>query len=368
MITLVHYGEIALKGKNRHLFEHQLIENIQKLSGGKVERLRGRLLVDGAGLKRLENVFGIVWFAPVCPVEREVKTIIKEVLAEVRERVKGKPTFAVKVSRADKTFSRSSQELAAEIGQVVKDQYQLEVDLDSPQLPIFIEILKDRALIYFEKISGLGGLPVGVSGQILALFSGGIDSAVASFLMMKRGCRVDFLHFHTFPENEAVWETKIKRLVESLGLYQPQSKLLLAPYYPFQLSLGKGRPGYELVLFRRFMVQVGERLARKEGYQALVTGDSLGQVASQTLENLAVVDEACTLPIFRPLIGFDKQEIVDLAKMIGTYEISIQPYKDCCSLVTRRPKTKARLDEVKRLEGELGLGGILEETFGLVGS
>jgi thiamine biosynthesis protein ThiI len=366
MTVLVHYGEIALKGKNRHLFEHRLIENIEKLAGGRVERLSGRLLVEGSKVDQLENVFGVAWFAPACSVERELEVIRKGVLAEIKERVRERSSFGVRVSRADKSFPLSSQEVAAAVGQAVKDYYHLKVDLESPDLSIFIEILADRALLFFEKNRGLGGLPVGVSGRVLCLLSGGIDSAVAAFLMMKRGCKVDFLHFHTFAQNETVWKTKVKDLVGVLDAYQPESKIFLVPYYPFQLSLGQTRPGYELVLFRRFMVQVGERVAQKEGCRALVTGDSLGQVASQTLENLAVVEEASSLPIFRPLIGFDKQEIVDFARKIGTYSVSIQPYKDCCSLVSRHPKTKAKLNEVKKLEEELRAEGVVGETLRLV--
>jgi thiamine biosynthesis protein ThiI len=369
MKTLIHYGELGLKGKNRPVFEKRLAENIKKLAGGRVCWLQGRLVAEGADLEKLKNVFGVAWFAPVSETRVEIGAIEKEVERRLEEegRAAGRPSFRLKVNRADKNFPLTSPETAAAVGEAVRKRFGLKVDLKRADLTVFVEILADRAFVFFEKVRGRGGLPVGVSGRVLCLLSGGIDSAVAAFLLMKRGCRVDFLHFHTFAENKQVEATKIRALAEALGRYQPRSRLFLAPYYPFQLSLGAVHPGYELVMFRRLMARVGEKIAEEEGYAALATGDSLAQVASQTMENLAVIDEAASLLTFRPLIGFDKEEIISKAKEIGTYDVSIQPYKDCCSIITRQPKTKTKLEVVRRLEQKLGLEEIAEETLKLRG-
>jgi tRNA uracil 4-sulfurtransferase len=369
ILILVHYGELALKGKNRRLFESKLIENIKKVGGKRFRRLEGRLVVIGGDINYLKNVFGIHSFAPAYKVEKDLEAIKELVLEKIGEKVKERPTFGVFVKRADKSFPYKSLEVANTIGEEVIKKYSLKVRLREPELPIYIEIANE-AFVYFQKISGLGGLPVGISGKVLTLLSGGIDSPVASYLMMKRGCQVDFIHFHAFPNNKAVFQTKVEELVQSLCKYGFESRVLLAPYHPFQLALlERGvSPGYEIVLFRRFMIKVAEKAAGNWGYKALVTGDSLGQVASQTIDNLKVLSEAISLPIFQPLISFDKQEIIDIAKKIGTYEVSIKPYKDCCSIVAPNPKTKTRLEIINAMEKKLYIERVVNETVDLIES
>jgi tRNA uracil 4-sulfurtransferase len=368
ILILVHYGELALKGKNRRLFERKLIENIKSVGFKRVRRLEGRLVAEAGNLNSLKHVFGISWFTPAFKVEKNIIAIREKVFERVGDKIANNSTFGVFVKRADKSFPLNSLKVAEIIGKDIENKFNIKVNLNNPELRIYIEIAEE-VFIHFEKIIGLGGLPVGVSGKVLCLLSGGIDSPVASYLMMKRGCQVDYIHFHTFPKNEAVSKTKIKYLVRSLDEYGLTSRIYLVPHHPFQFALLDKlvNSRHELVLFRRFMLKVAERIAGVSGYQALVTGDSLGQVASQTLENLNVVNEGISLPIVQPLISFDKQEIVDLAKKIGTYEISIKPYKDCCSIIASRPKTNSRLKSIIALEKRIGTDRVVDETLELLG-
>lgn len=364
---LVHYGELALKGKNRRIFENRLIENIKKACGGRIRRLEGRIVVEGAEPECLKNVFGISWFAPSVRVEKDVSAIKNVLLKMKGGRVESAKSFGVFVKRADKSFPYSSLEIAKILGDEILKKYRLRVDLNTPELPIYVEIA-DEAFIYFEKYSGLGGLPVGISGRVLSLLSGGIDSPVASYMMMKRGCHVDYVHFHTFPANKRVLETKIIDILKVLNRYGHESRIYLAPYHPFQLAmLEKGfGSGYELVLFRRFMVRVVEKIAERNNYLALITGDSLGQVASQTLENLKAVKMDASAPILQPLISFDKDEIIAVAREIGSYDLSIKPYKDCCSLIATTPRTKAKVQHIRDLERKLDIKNVVAKTLDLV--
>jgi thiamine biosynthesis protein ThiI len=367
MSILVHYGELALKGKNRRLFENKLIENIKKATGGKVRRFEGRLLVEDGHTASLKNVFGISWFASSYRARKELNAIRELIIEKASEMIKGRPTFGIFVKRVDKKFPYTSMEVAKDIGEAIVRKYKLDVSLKNPELPIYIEIA-DEVFVHFEKVEGLGGLPVGVSGRVLGLLSGGIDSPVASYLIMKRGCNVDFIHFHVFADNGAVHKTKIADLVSILNKYQFGTRVFLAPYKLFQVALMKNRvgPGYELILFRRFMARVAERVAKKWGLQALVTGDSLGQVASQTIENLNLAGNAVSLPVLQPLISFDKEEIVRLARQIGTYDVSIRPYKDCCSIIAPNPKIKTRLSHVETYEQRIDIDRVINETLELI--
>jgi thiamine biosynthesis protein ThiI len=260
-------------------------------------------------------------------------------------------------------------EVASLVGDAVTRKYGLKADLRQPGLKIFLEV-SDRTYIFFEKKEGLRGFPTGVSGRVLSLISGGIDSPVSSYLMMKRGCRVDLVHFHVYADNGYLERTKMNGIFGRLNEFQLGTRVFLVPYYPFESSLLRAADvaGYELVLFRRFMAGVSERIALEHGCTALVTGDSLGQVASQTIENMALVREAVTLPVFQPLIAYDKQEIVDYARKLGTYELSIEPYKDCCSIVSANPKTRARRGRVIEIEKIMRIQDVIDETLGLVSS
>ena len=366
-VTLIHYGELSLKGRNRSLFEIKLQENIQKTTGGKVLRQRGRFVMEGGNPEALSRVFGISWYASAYVVDKDYESILKAVLERAGELIEGKTDFGVYANRSDKSFPMPSMELASRVGGEVAAGFGLTVNLKNPSLRINIEIA-DRVYIYFDRIKGLRGFPTGVSGKVLSLLSGGIDSPVSSFLMMKRGCRVDFIHFHVFSDNSKVFGTKMEELARALDSYQGESRLHLVPYYPFEMALlGAGDvKGHELILFRRFMARVACSVAAAEGCQALVTGDSLGQVASQTMENIVLFREAASLPVFQPLIAFDKQEIVDYARKIGTYEVSIADYKDCCSIVSSGPRTRANRRRVEEFERVMDIETVLGRTMELI--
>ena len=366
-VTLIHYGELSLKGRNRSLFEIKLQENIQKTAGGKVLRQRGRFVMEGGDPEALSRVFGISWYASAYVVDKDYESILKAVLERAGEIIEGKTDFGVYANRSDKSFPMPSMELASRVGGEVAAGFGLTVNLKNPSLRINIEIA-DRVYIYFDRIEGLRGFPTGVSGKVLSLLSGGIDSPVSSFLMMKRGCRVDFIHFHVFSDNSKVFGSKMEELARTLDSYQGESRLHLVPYYPFEMALlGAGDvKGHELMLFRRFMARVACEVAAAEGCQALVTGDSLGQVASQTMENIVLFREAASLPVFQPLIAFDKQEIVDYARKIGTYEVSIADYKDCCSIASTGPRTRANRRRVEELEKVMDIETVLGHTVELI--
>ena len=366
-VTLIHYGELSLKGRNRDLFEIRLKDNIEAAAGGRIRRFRGRFVLEGGNPEKLEEIFGISWFAEALIVDKDLDSLKRVTLDEVAGRAQGTPSFGIFVKRSDKAFPYESVEVAEIIGGEVVSEYGLRVDLENPELSVFIEIA-DEVYVYFKKNQGLKGLPVGVSGKVLSLLSGGIDSPVASYLMMKRGCTVHYLHFHVFSENEYVRDTKMARILSRLAKFQNGYVQYLAPYYLFETEMLKetNTKGHELVLFRRFMVKVAERLAIQHGCKALVTGDSLGQVASQTIDNIAEVTSAVSLPLFQPLITYDKQEIVDLAKWIGTYEDSILSYKDCCSIVSSNPRTRANHRHVRELEERIDIDTLVDKTLNLI--
>lgn len=367
IITLIHYGELSLKGKNRSLFEDKLKDNIERETGGKVTKYRGRFVLENGDPEHLKKVFGISWYTDAIRVEKDFDSIKNQILTKVKDHLPAKSSFGVFVKRSDKSFPCTSMELENKIGSAISKSYSLPVDLKNPELSVFIEIA-DEVYVYFKKKQGLKGLPVDVSGNVLSLLSGGIDSPVASYLMMKRGCRVNFIHFHVFSDNKLINDTKMRRVFETLNKYQGNSRIFLVPYYQFEMGILKAlhTRGHELILFRRFMVRVAEMISLQNGFKALVTGDSLGQVASQTMENIAQITKIVLMPIFQPLIAYDKQEIVDLAKQIGTYELSIENYKDCCSIVSSNPRTKANTKQILALEERMNIDKVIEKTLELV--
>ncbi len=368
MLVLAQYGEIGIKGKNRRTFENILIRNIRRALGEKLkdaELRESRVFLEVSGgekeiRKALLTVFGIEWFAFAYECRKTPDEIWKLVQ---KAKMKGKK-IAVETKRVDKSFPMKSQELSAEIGARIVKKYGCKVDLENPEVKVSI-IIARNAYVYFEKIRGLGGLPVGSSGKVLCLLSGGIDSPVAAWMLMKRGCRVDFLHIYPFEKWDAKKGKKIMELIGRLEDYEGKSELLTIPYADFYAETGNISPGYELVVFRRYMYKLAERIAQEKGYGAIVSGDSLGQVASQTLENIGASQWGLSVPVFRPLIGMDKNEIIGLAEKIGTYEISIKPYKDCCSLVAiSNPATRAKKEEVERFAGLVGLDKLVERGAG----
>ncbi len=373
--VVVHYGEVGLKGGNRRWFVRTLRRNLQCALASyeaTVQDHFDRLLFVpppdrlGEVLTAAAQVFGVAYAMPIRFLPREVEALSDAAVQTYCAIATGGESFAVRVRRADKTFPLTSRDLERLIGQRVVDSTGAPVNLNSPDILLAFRLYDDRVYLIGPKVAGVGGLPLGVTGKVLALLSGGIDSPVAAWLAMRRGCWTDFLHFHAFLSADEVYESKIVKLVEAL--VKPQgvkARLFLVPYHPFQLTLltTKVPPSLELVLFRRFMVKVAERLANEHGYQGLVTGDNLGQVASQTLANLTALDDAIKLPILRPLLCYDKQEIVALAQRIGTYDLSIQPYKDCCSIIARHPETRAQRSAVQAAEVSLPMERIVEEAL-----
>lgn len=375
--AIVHYHELALKGRNRDFFERQLITNIRSalsnLGVKRVEDLRSRIRIvlpdqagDDAVRIRLSKVFGIANFshAHAVPLDLAKPDLVK-LQNGIGRLLEGRSfnTFRVTAKRADKRLALTSMDIERSIGKYVCDQTGKRVDLKNPDLTIHVEMLAREAYYAVEKIPGPGGMPVGVSGTVACLISGGIDSPVAAYRMMKRGCNAVFVHFSGRPLVSRASEDKVQDLVQTLTAYQYRSRLYVVPFGEIQREIVAHAPApYRIVLYRRLMVRIAGELAQRERCWGLVTGDSLGQVASQTPENLSVIEEASELPILRPLIGMDKLEITDQAEAIGTFATSIEPDQDCCSLFTPpHPSTKTRIDDIRRVERTFDIGALVKQ-------
>ena len=375
-VALVHlFHEIALKGGNRSFFLRTAFKNIEAaLAGTGAWPIERRSMAALAPLaddaqwqlvrERLERVVGVEHFARAWRVGPTMDEIKEAVAARLGGVAAG--SFRISAQRSDKGFPLDSPQINRELGAFVQGLTGLPVKLKQAELNIRVHIFAGEALVSVESLPGPGGLPVGVGGHVAQLMSGGIDSPVAAHMMMKRGCRVLFIHFHSFPLVEGASREKAEELVRLLTSYQLSSRLLLVPFAEAQKRIILWvPPAYRVVVYRRFMMRIAEALAVRHGAGALVTGESLGQVSSQTLENLSTIEGARErLPIFRPLIGMDKEEVVRRAKVLGTYPISIMPDQDCCSLfVPRHPATRSRPEEVEEMEARLDVGGIVEEAL-----
>jgi thiamine biosynthesis protein ThiI len=380
--VLIRYHEIALKKGNRSYFTELLKRNllaaVNDLGAKEIRSLPARLLltfkedVPAATLiERMRTVFGVANFSIVERTSRDIDGLRSRIL----DSLNGThfESFRIETQRGDKTFPLTSPEINRRLGAAVKEKSGARVDLENAAFTITVEILPRDAFFGFNKISGAGGLPVGASGRVVALISGGIDSPVAAYRMMQRGCRLIFIHFHSAPFQDKTSQEKVRELLKVLTRHQFTSRLFLVPFGEIQRQIvaSVARP-LRVVLYRRMMLRIAEAIARKERAKALVTGESLGQVASQTLDNMAVIEQAARLPILRPLVGMDKQEIIDQARRIGTFEISSIPDQDCCQLfVPKHPATKARLAEVEEDEARFdmkellryGIDNALEEEF-----
>ena len=367
---VVHYQEIALKGNNRPWFVSRLARNLRLATKGvgvrEVRVLMGRIelvLEETADWNtvrgRVENVFGVANFARAASAPLDVDAIARQILEDLGDR--HTDSFRVSARRADKRFHLTSPQMEREIGGRIKEARGWRVDLSNPGLTIHVEALTDEAFYYFGKEPGAGGLPAGTSGRVACLLSGGIDSPVAAWRMMRRGCRVIFVHFHSYPILSRASQEKARELVRLLTTFQYDSRLYLVPFGEIQQQVVLAvAPPLRVVIYRRLMMRIAEALARRNRAQALVTGEVVGQVASQTLENLSAIDDVVTMPVLRPLIGTDKDEITAAAQRLGTYEISIIPDQDCCTLFTpRHPATKAKRWEVERAETALPIDDIV---------
>ncbi len=371
--VIVHYQELALKGRNRPWFITTLVRNLRRALAdldvlhvrALVGRIEVRLGSPGAWPEvraRLAPLPGIANFAHARRVEADLEAIADAVLAGLDRDRHG--TFRVAARRADKRFPLPSPDIERDLGRRVQEATGWPVDLSHPDYRIHVEVLSDEAFVFFQKDRGAGGLPVGTSGKVMALLSGGIDSPVAAWRLIRRGCRAHFVHFHSYPILSRTSQDKARQLVALLTRRQLRSRLWLVPFGPIQQQVVVSvPPPLRVVIYRRLMVRIAERLARDHGARALVTGEVVGQVASQTVENLAVIGDAATLPVLRPLVGFDKDEIVGEAQRLGTYEISIVPDEDCCSLFTPRfPATRAARGPVEQAEAGFDVDTLIERA------
>ncbi len=371
--VVVHYQEIALKGKNRPWFIARLVQNVRLATADldiqAVRPLMGRLeIVLGPSATyeqvrgRLLRVFGVANFSRAARAPLDIDVIASSILADLGDTET--PSFRVTVKRADKRFPMKSPEVEREVGGRIKLAKGWHVDLDRPAMTITVEIMKDHAFYAFAKERGAGGLPSGVSGKVACLLSGGIDSPVAAWRMMKRGCTTLLVHFHSYPFLSRASQEKVRELAQLLTTYQYRSRLFLVAFGEIQRQVVLSAPAaLRVVIYRRLMMRIADRIARANGARALVTGEVIGQVASQTLENLSVIASATDLPILRPLVGMDKDEIVAQAERLGTFEISIVPDQDCCQLFTpRHPATRATLEAVEEAERQLPVAELVQQA------
>jgi thiamine biosynthesis protein ThiI len=349
---VVHYSEIALKGNNRPDFVRALRKDINRALHGMEHSTtvsEGRFLVSSDADpheigRRLGRVFGVSWYAPVTRVNQDHAAMLEASLKLAKSA--GGRTFRIAARRSDKSFSMTSQQLASSLGAAVSESTGMAVDLDDPDLSIHVDVIRGGALVYTDKQKGPGGLPLGTAGRVMHLFSGGIDSPVAAWLLMKRGTRPVYIHFYLAPTPSSALDSKITGLVRALADYGGKSTLVLFPFAEYQLATAGVPSELEPCLFRRFMRMVAEGLAPRFDATAISTGDSLSQAASQTIWNMASFDAGSTLPILRPLLAYDKEEIVTLARRIGTYELSLEEYKDCCAMITRHPRTRVKSEVI----------------------
>ncbi|MFH1509168.1 MAG: tRNA uracil 4-sulfurtransferase ThiI [bacterium] len=372
-VFLIHTNEIILKGRNRGLFENALFSRLRqdKLLGKfAVKKESNKISVRGFAdddilniKEALQKVFGIANFALASETKISDDDLNKEALKQLSK--KEFKTFAIRCRREDKNFKLNSKDIEIKVGSYINEKLKKKVDLTKPEITCFIEICKNKAYIYEEKEKGAGGLPNAGNKKVVSLISSGIDSPVASYFLMKRGAVVEFVHFHSYPQTSKASIENVKVIVKTLSSFQIECRLHLVPFLEIQKAIAAGADNkLRVLLYRRAMIKIANNIAGKVSALGLVTGESLGQVASQTLPNMKVTHAASQLPIYTPLIGLDKEEIVCQAKKIGTYEISIRPYEDCCTLfVPKNPTTNAKLDLVIKEEEKLSLENLIAEAI-----
>ena len=363
---LIKYAEIGVKGKNRYIFEDQLVKNAQraldKIDGDfKVRKEYGRIYADANSeydfdevIDALQHVFGIAGICPMMQLELVEYDELAKAVVDFVDKVYEKKDFTFKVMsrRANKNYPMDSMELNIELGGAILDAFpELKVDVHKPDVFVNVEI-REQINIYSDIIKGQGGLPVGTAGKGMLLLSGGIDSPVAGWMVAKRGVKVDAVYFHAPPYTSERAKQKVVDLAKLVSKYSGEMNLYVVNFTDIQMYIYDKCPHEELtIIMRRYMMKIAEAFAEKEGSQCLITGESIGQVASQTTQSLAATNEVCTLPVFRPLIAFDKQEIVDVSLKIDTYETSILPYEDCCTtFVAKHPVTKPNIERIKKSE------------------
>ena len=375
-IFIVRCGEVALKGMNKPYFEKTLAErirrNLKDYEGVEVKRHEGLIFVRSPKeldseeiIRQVSRVFGVSSISPAGEAPSDLdaigETAVEFMKQQIRER--GIRTFKVEAKRADKTFPVKSPEIARIIGaSVLIGCKVLKVDVHEPDCKLFVDLRRDRTYLYDEKIQGFGGLPLGTNGKGLVLLSGGIDSPVAAWMMAKRGMVIEALHFHSYPYTSPRAQQKVEELAGIVASYCGRMKIHVINLLPIQEQIVQNCPEEETtILVRRFMMRIGEKIARRSGCMMLITGENLGQVASQTAEALVVTDACVQMPVMRPLIAMDKVDIMDKAMEIGTYEKSIEPYEDCCTVfLPKHPSTKPRLAQIEASEALLDVEGLVD--------
>ena len=367
---LIKYAEIGIKGKNRYIFEDALVKHIRRalkrVEGSfSVSKAMGRIYVNVESdydydevMEALQCIFGIVWICPVVQIpDHGFEDLSKQVVEYIEQVYPERPkTFKVDSGRSRKNYPLNSQEMNRELGGIILDAFpDMKVDVHTPEMMLHIEVREKFINIYSKEIPGPGGMPIGTNGKAMLLLSGGIDSPVAGYMIAKRGVFLDATYFHAPPYTSERAKQKVVDLAKEVAKYSGPIRLHIVNFTDIQLYIYDKCPHEELtIIMRRYMMRIAEELAKRSGAMGLVTGESIGQVASQTMQSLAATNEVCTMPVFRPVIGFDKQEIVELAVKIGTYETSIQPFEDCCTIfVAKHPVTKPNINVIRSSEKKL---------------
>ena len=376
-IILIKNGELVLKGLNRNNFEDILIRNIKKslssLGKFSVKKAQSTIYVQPEcddfdiedALSKIGKIFGIAAYSRACVCDKDINDILEKAVPYLTDALTSAKTFKVEAKRADKRFPLKSPEICMEVGgHLLKNFPHLKVDVHNPEITVYVEIRDFNAYIRAGQMQGAGGLPVGTAGRAAILISGGIDSPVAAWTMAKRGLELNAIHFASPPYTSPRAEQKVKNLLEKVSLYSGIIRLAIVPFTEIQQEIADKCPeDYFTLIMRRMMMRISERLARERNCLALITGESLGQVASQTLPALAATDIVCNMPTLRPLIGMDKEEIVEISRKIDTFEISIQPYEDCCTVFTpRHPKTRPTIEQCVAAEQGLDIERLIDNA------
>lgn len=377
-VLIVKYGEIGVKGKNRYIFENKLIKNIKNMlkpiGTFKVYKEYGRIYVDLEDyeyeevIEEVKKVFGIVGVCPGVRAEKDYDKLKELALKMLEEKIEeGAKSFKVESRRGEKTFRLTSQEMSLDIGGYLVSQVKdrIKVDVRNPEIKIKCELRESHIMVYSDTVPGYGGLPLGTNGKAMSLLSGGIDSPVATWMVAKRGMEIEAIHFHSYPFTSEKSQEKVRDLAKILSKYCGRIKLHKVNIVEIQKAIGLNcREEETTIISRRFMMRIAQRVAEKRFCDALVTGESIGQVASQTIQGLTCTNASVTLPVFRPLIAMDKSDIVSLAEKIGTFETSIIPEEDCCSVFSpKKPVTKPRLERIEKSETELDVEKLIQDAI-----
>lgn len=379
-VLIIKYGEIILKGLNRPVFEDRLFKIIRRrlkdLGEFKITKFQAAVYIEAKddcfdydeAVERLKKVFGILYICRAKKCEKEMEAVKTQALLSYEEAYSEGKTFKIEVKRQDKRFPHKSPEIQKMVGDAIFEKHYktAKVDVKNPDISVMVEIREEGAYVYAKREKGPGGLPVGINGKCALMLSGGIDSPVAGYMIAKRGVELIGVHFHSYPYTSERAKEKVITLAKKLSEYVGRIELFVVPFTDIQLMINEKAENDMLVLLmRRYMMRIAERIAEENGAKAIVTGESLGQVASQTIESMTVTNEVVSMPVFRPLIGMDKEEITLISRKIDTFETSIQPYEDCCTVfVPKHPKTKPRVSEIREEELKLSdMDKLLEEAI-----